>query len=98
MIDFNEGRLILIDKPLGKTSFQAVKHIKYIGKVKKVGHAGTLDPLATGLLIICTGKWTKKITDLQLQEKNTTERLFWVPLDLRLIKKLKSTKPLIFQI
>jgi tRNA pseudouridine55 synthase len=69
MIDFNEGRLILIDKPLGKTSFQAVKHIKYIGKVKKVGHAGTLDPLATGLLIICTGKWTKKITDLQLQEK-----------------------------
>ncbi len=72
MIDFNEGRLILIDKPLGKTSFQAVKHIKYIGKVKKVGHAGTLDPLATGLLIICTGKWTKKITDLQLQEKEYT--------------------------
>jgi tRNA pseudouridine55 synthase len=69
MIDYNEGQLILIDKPYGKTSFQAVKHVKYNAKVKKVGHAGTLDPLATGLLIICTGKWTKKITDLQLQEK-----------------------------
>ncbi len=72
MIDFNEGQLLLIDKPYGKTSFQAVKHVKYFGKVKKVGHAGTLDPLATGLLIICTGKWTKKITDLQLQEKEYT--------------------------
>lgn len=72
MIDYNEGQLILIDKPYGKTSFQAVKHVKYTAKVKKVGHAGTLDPLATGLLIICTGKWTKKITDLQLQEKEYT--------------------------
>ena len=72
MIDYNEGQLILIDKPYGKTSFQAVKHGKYNAKVKKVGHAGTLDPLATGLLIICTGKWTKKITDLQLQEKEYT--------------------------
>ena len=72
MIDYNEGQLILIDKPYGKTSFAAVKHVKYLGKVKKVGHAGTLDPLATGLLIICTGKWTKKITDLQLQEKEYT--------------------------
>ena len=72
MIDYNEGQLILIDKPYGKTSFQAVKHVKYTAKVKKVGHAGTLDPLATGLLIICTGKWTKKITNLQLQEKEYT--------------------------
>lgn len=72
MIDYNEGQLILIDKPYGKTSFQAVKHVKYNAKVKKVGHAGTLDPLATGLLIICTGKWTKKITNLQLQEKEYT--------------------------
>ncbi len=72
MIDYNEGQLILIDKPYGKTSFQAVKHVKYVAKVKKVGHAGTLDPLATGLLIICTGKWTKKITHLQLQEKEYT--------------------------
>lgn len=72
MIDFNEGQLILINKPYGKTSFQAVKFVKNVAKVKKVGHAGTLDPLATGLLIICTGKWTKKITDLQLQEKEYT--------------------------
>ncbi len=72
MIDFAEGKLLLIDKPYGKTSFQAVKHVKYFGKVKKVGHAGTLDPLATGLLIVCTGKWTKKITELQLQEKEYT--------------------------
>jgi len=72
MIDFQEGQLLLIDKPLGKTSFQAVKHVRYFTKVKKVGHAGTLDPLATGLLIICTGKWTKKITELQLQEKEYT--------------------------
>jgi len=72
MTDFQEGQLILIDKPLGKTSFQAVKFVKHITKVKKVGHAGTLDPLATGLLILCTGKWTKKITELQLQEKEYT--------------------------
>lgn len=72
MTDYNEGGLILIDKPLGKTSFQAVKLIKHLAKVKKVGHAGTLDPLATGLLIICTGKWTKKITALQLEEKEYT--------------------------
>ncbi len=72
MTDYNEGALLLIDKPYGKTSFQAVKHVRYITKAKKVGHAGTLDPLATGLLILCTGKWTKKITDLQLQEKEYT--------------------------
>ncbi|MCB9252397.1 MAG: tRNA pseudouridine(55) synthase TruB [Flavobacteriales bacterium] len=76
MIDFQEGQLILIDKPFGKTSFQAVKFVKNQVKVKKVGHAGTLDPLATGLLIICTGKWTKKITGLQLQEKEYTGTLY----------------------
>ena len=72
MIDFKEGALILLDKPLGKTSFQAVGFVRNVTKVKKVGHAGTLDPLATGLLIICTGKWTKKITNLQLMEKEYT--------------------------
>jgi tRNA pseudouridine55 synthase len=63
------GRIILIDKPLTWSSFQAVNKLKYILKRKfdlpkkfKIGHAGTLDPLATGLLIICTGKFTKKIT------------------------------------
>lgn len=72
MIDFDEGQLILLNKPYGQTSFQAVKFVKYTGKIKKVGHAGTLDPLASGLLILCTGKWTKKITELQLQEKEYT--------------------------
>ncbi|MCB9261603.1 MAG: tRNA pseudouridine(55) synthase TruB [Flavobacteriales bacterium] len=72
MIHFNEGYTISIDKPLGWTSFQVVKKIKYLTKVKKVGHAGTLDPLATGLLIICTGKNTKKINDFQAQPKEYT--------------------------
>ena len=67
---FVNGALLLVDKPLGKTSFWVVKKIRYhicqaIGVKKiKVGHAGTLDPLATGLLLICTGKYTKKIPEL----------------------------------
>lgn len=68
---FQEGRMLLIDKPLHWTSFDVVNRLrialcKYF-KVKKlkVGHAGTLDPLATGLLILCTGKWTKKIDEIQ---------------------------------
>lgn len=72
MIDFNEGRTITIDKPLTWTSFQVVKKLRYLTKAKKVGHAGTLDPLATGLLIICTGKHTKIIADYQGQEKEYT--------------------------
>lgn len=72
MIDFNEGRTIAIDKPLTWTSFQVVKKIKYLTRAKKVGHAGTLDPLATGLLIICTGKHTKIIQDYQAQTKEYT--------------------------
>lgn len=73
--DFLEGQLLLIDKPLEWTSFDAVKKIRYSIRKKfnlkkiKVGHAGTLDPLATGLLIICTGRFTKKITALTLEEK-----------------------------
>jgi tRNA pseudouridine55 synthase len=69
--DFLEGQLLLIDKPLGWTSFQAVNKLKWAIRKKfhlkkiKIGHAGTLDPLATGLLLICTGKFTKKIIDLQ---------------------------------
>lgn len=73
------GRIILIDKPLTWSSFQAVNKLKYILKRKfdlpkkfKIGHAGTLDPLATGLLIICTGKFTKKITEIQVQPKEYT--------------------------
>lgn len=60
-----EGEIILIDKPLTWTSFDAVKKLKGALRIKKIGHAGTLDPLATGLLIICTGKNTKKIEEIQ---------------------------------
>lgn len=66
------ARVILIDKPLGWTSFQAVKKVKYGIKAKKIGHAGTLDPLATGLLILCTGKMTKQIEGIQAQQKEYT--------------------------
>lgn len=73
--DFLDGQLLLIDKPLNWTSFDAVKKLRYLIRKKfslkkiKVGHAGTLDPLATGLLIICTGKFTKRISDLTVQNK-----------------------------
>ena len=77
--DFLEGQVVLIDKPLTWSSFQAVNKLKYILKREfdlpkkfKIGHAGTLDPLATGLLIICTGKYTKKITEIQAQKKEYT--------------------------
>lgn len=63
------GEVILIDKPLHWTSFDVTKKLKFAGKFKKIGHAGTLDPLATGLLILCTGKMTKQIDDYQAQEK-----------------------------
>ncbi|MFL5808959.1 MAG: tRNA pseudouridine(55) synthase TruB [Flavisolibacter sp.] len=69
---FEEGKLILIDKPYEWTSFDVVRKIRYLTKTKKVGHAGTLDPLATGLLIVCTGKFTKKINEYMAQEKEYT--------------------------
>ncbi len=69
---FEEGKLILIDKPLHWTSFDVVRKIRNAIKIKKVGHAGTLDPLATGLLIVCTGKFTKKINEYMAQEKEYT--------------------------
>lgn len=65
----DEGELILIDKPYTWTSFDVVKKLKWACKFKKIGHAGTLDPLATGLLILCTGKKTKQIDFYQAQEK-----------------------------
>ena len=70
--NFAEGRVLLIDKPLNWTSFNVVQKIRYLTKTKKVGHAGTLDPLATGLLIVCTGKFTKKINEYMAQEKEYT--------------------------
>ncbi|HRN72884.1 MAG TPA: tRNA pseudouridine(55) synthase TruB [Ginsengibacter sp.] len=66
---FEEGKVILIDKPLHWTSFDVVKKIRNVIKLRKIGHAGTLDPLATGLLILCTGKFTKKINDYMAKEK-----------------------------
>ena len=86
--DFEKGKLLLIDKPIGWSSFQVVNklrwHIKKNFNLKKikVGHTGTLDPLATGLLLICTGKMTKEIESFQAQEKVYTGTL-----------KLGSTTP-----
>lgn len=76
--DFQNGQILLIDKSLHWTSFQAVNKMKWILKSKlglkkiKIGHAGTLDPLATGLLLVCTGKFTKRIEELQGQAKEYT--------------------------
>lgn len=76
--NFQEGVIMLVDKPLSWTSFDAVNKLRWNIKQKlgvkkiKVGHAGTLDPLATGLLIICTGKFTKRIEEIQADEKTYT--------------------------
>lgn len=76
--DFKEGQILLFDKPLGWTSFQLVNKVRWLIRKSchikkiKVGHAGTLDPLASGLLLICTGKFTKRIEELQGQEKEYT--------------------------
>ncbi len=69
--NFREGAVLLINKPLTWTSFDVVRKIRNTTKAK-IGHAGTLDPLATGLLICCTGKMTKKINEYQAQEKEYT--------------------------
>src|SRR6187455_97177 len=69
---FEEGQVLLIDKPIEWTSFDVVRKIRNLIRIKKVGHAGTLDPLATGLLIICTGKFTKRINEFMAQEKEYT--------------------------
>lgn len=79
--DFQNGKVLLIDKPLHWTSFQVVNKLRWeirrAFKIKKikVGHAGTLDPLATGLLVLCTGKMTKNIDDFQAQIKEYTGTL-----------------------
>ncbi len=76
--DYLNGQVLLIDKPLGWSSFQAVNKLKWAIRKKfglkkfKIGHAGTLDPLATGLLVVCTGKFTKNLTEYQGQEKEYT--------------------------
>jgi tRNA pseudouridine55 synthase len=75
MFDFEAGEVILIDKPYHWTSFDVVRKIGNTIKFKKIGHAGTLDPLATGLLILCTGKKTKAINLFQEAEKEYTGEL-----------------------
>ena len=67
--DFETGEVLLVDKPLTWTSFDVVRKVKNALGIKKIGHAGTLDPLATGLLILCTGRKTKDIDQIQAQEK-----------------------------
>jgi tRNA pseudouridine55 synthase len=69
---FEEGQVLLVDKPIEWTSFDVVRKIRSLIHIKKVGHAGTLDPLATGLLIVCTGKFTKRINEYMAQEKEYT--------------------------
>jgi tRNA pseudouridine55 synthase len=70
--EYEEGKMLLIDKPLEWTSFGVVSKIRNQLRIKKVGHAGTLDPLATGLLIVCTGKFTKRINEYMAKEKEYT--------------------------
>ena len=73
-MNFKTGEIFAIDKPYGITSFKALAHVRYVlshtlGHRVKIGHAGTLDPLATGVLILCTGKCTKQIETLQAHTK-----------------------------
>jgi len=70
--NFLEGEIILIDKPFKKTSFDVIYKIRKVINVKKIGHAGTLDPMATGLLIVCTGKKTKEISSFIGLDKTYT--------------------------
>ena len=72
MQSYLDGKVLLLDKPLHWTSFDVVKKVRILTKISKVGHAGTLDPLATGLLIVCTGKYTKKINEYMGMEKEYT--------------------------
>ncbi len=79
-MDFVQGEIIAIDKPFRMSSFGALAHVRYLlsrklGRKVKVGHAGTLDPLATGVLILCTGKCTKQIERLQAHTKEYTATL-----------------------
>ena len=67
--DYETGEIVLIDKSQRKSSFDCVYKVRKVVEVKKVGHAGTLDPSATGLVIVCTGRMTKEISNIQSQEK-----------------------------
>jgi tRNA pseudouridine55 synthase len=71
-VNYAEGQVLLIDKPLKWTSFDVIRKVRSLIHIRKVGHAGTLDPLATGLLIVCTGKFTKRINEYMAKEKEYT--------------------------
>lgn len=83
-MNFKKGEVLFFNKPLGWTSFKVVGHARYhicrrIGVKKlKVGHAGTLDPLATGVMIVCTGKATKRIEEFNIIRRSTSQRCVWV--------------------
>jgi len=70
--NFEQGTVLLIDKPIEWTSFDVIRKLRNLIRIKKIGHAGTLDPLATGLLIVCTGKFTKRINEYMAKEKEYT--------------------------
>jgi len=72
LLPYLEGKVLLLDKPIGWTSFDLVKKVRNLTRVIKVGHAGTLDPLATGLMIVCTGKFTKSIDAYMGMQKEYT--------------------------
>jgi len=72
---YQEGAMLLIDKPLEWTSFDVIKKLRNVLGIKKMGHAGTLDPLATGLVIVCTGKMTKQLARFEAMEKEYTGTL-----------------------
>ena len=69
---YEAGQVLLINKPLRWTSFDVIRKLRPLLNLRKIGHAGTLDPLATGLLIVCTGKFTKRINEYMAQEKEYT--------------------------
>ncbi len=75
MIEKETGRILLVNKPIEWTSFDVVNKLRYLLKTKKIGHAGTLDPLATGLLIVCTGQMTKRINEFQGLEKEYSGKI-----------------------
>ena len=75
LMPYLEGKVLLLDKPIGWTSFDLVKKVRNLTRVIKVGHAGTLDPLATGLMIVCTGKFTKSIEAYMSMQKEYTGTL-----------------------
>src|SRR5574343_445404 len=98
--DFLTGQILLVDKPLDWTSFQAVNKLKYklkrefnLPKKFKIGHAGTLDPRATGLLIVCTGKFTKKIPEIQHTDYSHITKEFIKETLLKFIGEIEQKPP-----